>query len=364
MKKVSVQNYSMQSELELKSGEILVSPNIAYETWGNLNADLSNAILITTGLSPSSHAASNEHNSQKGWWEKLIGPNKAIDTNQFFVICANSLGSCFGSTGPSSINPKTNQPYKLLFPKLSIEDIASSLIRLTNHLGIKQLHTIVGPSMGGMTALSIVKQSPEIAKQMILISTSTSSRPFSIALRSLQRKMITSDPAWKNGDYDLADLPLEGMRLARFLGMVTYRSPEEWNQRFGRELIENIATNASLLDNTFQVEDYLHNRSDDFIKNFDPNSYLYLSRAIDLFDVVDESNSLPEEFKQTTLKKIKIIGVNSDYIFPFECQKELNEKFLLSGIESELIKLQSIQGHDSFLVDDLNFGKAIFKFLQ
>ena len=121
-----------------------------------------------------------------------------------------------------------------MFPKLSIEDIASSLIRLTNHLGIKQLHTIVGPSMGGMTALSIVKQSPEIAKQMILISTSTSSRPFSIALRSLQRKMITSDPAWKNGDYDLTDLPLEGMRLARFLGMVTYRSPEEWNQRWKR----------------------------------------------------------------------------------------------------------------------------------
>jgi len=364
MKKTSVRNYLIEEGLQLKSGEILISPNIAYETWGNLNKDFSNAVLVTTGLSPSSHIASNELNIEQGWWENIIGPNKAIDTNRFFVICANSLGSCFGSTGPSSKNPQTNQPYQLLFPRLSIEDIASSLISLVKHLGINQLQTIVGPSMGGMTALSIVQQAPEITKEMILISTSASSRPFSIALRSLQRKMITSDPAWKNGNYDLTDLPLEGMRLARFLGMVTYRSPEEWNQRFGRDLIEDIDTNANLFDNTFKVESYLHNRSDDFIKHFDPNSYLYLSRAIDLFDLMNDSNALPKEFNHTTLKKIKIIGVDSDYIFPFECQNELHKMFLSSGIQSELIQLQSIQGHDSFLVDDKNFGKAISTFLR
>ena len=337
---------------------------VAYETLGKLNSKKSNAILITTGLSPSAHISSSNIDKSPGWWEKIIGKNKPVDTDKYFVICVNSLGSCFGSSGPSSSSPQTGKKYKLSFPEVSIEDIAFSIKPVIDALEIQTLKAIIGPSMGGMTALSFIKQYPNIARDLILISTTASSRPFSIALRSLQRSMITLDPDWNEGNYNDADLPLKGMRQARFLGMITYRSPTEWNQRFGRKLIKDIAERADLFGNRFQIQDYLKRRSDDFITDFDPNSYLYLSNAIDAFDLTEDCNDIEEAIANFNLDRVLIIGVDEDYIFPFQCQEDLYSAFKTQKHNVDLLKLPSINGHDSFLVDHENFGNSLAKFLK
>jgi len=348
-----------------KNGTRFNNPiTIAYETVGELNSSKSNAVLITTGLSPSAHISSSKEDPSPGWWENIVGENKPIDTNKYCVICPNSLGSCFGSSGPSSKNPKSAKRYKLTFPKLSIEDIALSIKPILDELGIKTLKAIVGPSMGGMTALSLIQQFPKITRDLVLISAAASSKPFSIALRSLQRSLITADPRWKEGNYCNADLPLEGMKHARLLGMITYRSPTEWNKRFGRELIEDIADQANLFGNRFQIQDYLTRRSDDFISDFDPNSYLYLSNAIDAFDLTENANNLEEALTSLDLDRVLIIGVDEDYIFPFECQEEIYNAFVKHKHNVALHKLPSINGHDSFLVDHENFGKALAPFFE
>ena len=218
--------------------------------------------------------------------------------------------------------------------------------------------------MGGMTALSLIKQFPGITDDLVLISAASSSRPFSIALRSLQRSMITSDPQWEEGNYNQDDLPLEGMKHARFLGMITYRSPTEWNKRFGRKLIQNIAERADLFGNRFQIQDYLKRRSDDFISDFDPNSYLYLSNAIDAFDFAEDCDDIEETVENLDLNRVLIIGVEEDYIFPFQCQEDLYNAFSTQKYSVDLLKLPSINGHDSFLVDNENFGNALAKFFK
>ena len=365
MQKNARKSITIEPPFYFKNGVCFNDPiTIAYETLGELNTKKSNAILITTGLSPSAHVASSVKDRSPGWWENIVGNKKPIDTNKYFVICVNSLGSCFGSSGPFSKNPRTAERYKLTFPEISIEDIASSIKPVIEELRIKKLKAIVGPSMGGMTALSFIKQFPNIANELVLISAASSSRPFSIALRSLQRSMITSDPDWKEGNYNVDDLPLEGMKHARFLGMITYRSPTEWNKRFGRKLIQNIAEGADLFGNRFQIQDYLKRRSDDFISDFDPNSYLYLSNAIDAFDFAEGYDDIEETVANLDLNRVLIIGVEEDYIFPFQCQEDLYNAFLAQQYSVELLKLPSINGHDSFLVDHENFGSALAKFFK
>jgi homoserine O-acetyltransferase len=216
--------------------------------------------------------------------------------------------------------------------------------------------------MGGMTAMGLLLKYPSICEQLLLISTASASRPFSISLRSLQRLMITSDPDWKSGQYTVDDLPLNGMKLARMLGMITYRSAAEWNQRFGRDLVPSSENRDSFFKVDFQVEQYLHNRSNDFVGSFDPNAYLYLSRAIDLFDLEAYGESLADALSGFELDKITIIGVDKDFIFPFDYQLELCNAFQENKIDCKLIQLESVQGHDSFLVDTENFGSAIRTF--
>ena len=365
MNGITKKSVTIEPPFIFKNGAVFNDPiTIAYETLGTLNAKKNNAILVTTGLSPSAHIASSIDDSSPGWWESIVGKDKAIDTSKYFVICVNSLGSCFGSSGPSSKDPESGKRYRLSFPEISIEDIASSIKPVIDGLGIEALKAIVGPSMGGMTALSLIKQFPGITDELVLISAASSSRPFSIALRSLQRSMITSDPQWKEGNYNQDDLPLEGMKHARFLGMITYRSPTEWNKRFGRKLIQNIAERADLFGNRFQIQDYLKRRSDDFISDFDPNSYLYLSNAIDAFDFAEGYDDIEETAANLDLNRILIIGVEEDYIFPFQCQEDLYNAFSAQKYSVDLLKLPSINGHDSFLVDNENFGSALAKFFK
>src|SRR6185312_9456098 len=215
-------------------GGVLHGAHIAYETWGTLNEARSNALLLFTGLSPSAHAASSPGDPSEGWWQRMVGPELAIDTEQFFVICINSLGSCFGSTGPASIDPATGKPYRLTFPDLSVEDIARAGFETMRSLGIQRVDTVMGPSLGGMVVLAFAAQFPGAARRLVSISGTAAASPFAIALRSIQREAITSDPDWKQGQYAVDKPPRTGQRLARKLGTVTYRSPAEWQQRFGR----------------------------------------------------------------------------------------------------------------------------------
>lgn len=343
-------------------GGTLESPTIAYETWGRLDAKRGNAVLIFTGLSPSAHAASSRDDPTPGWWEEIIGPGKPIDTHRYYVVCVNSLGSCFGSTGPASINPQTGQVYRLSFPVLSLEDVARAGRETLRFLGIERAHAIVGPSMGGMTTLAFEMQFPGLTDSIVLMSTGTRALPFSIALRSLQREMIRKDPAWQNGNYPLDTPPLTGMRLARKLGMITYRSAEEWRLRFGRERVGSEFRNGDPFGMIFEVESYLEHHANKFIGQFDPNCYLYLSRASDLFDIADHGASVAGALDNVRVKRALIVGVKSDFLFPIHQQQELAEGLSGNGREVEYHELESLQGHDSFLVDMDSYRPLLARF--
>jgi len=343
-------------------GGTLVSPTIAYETWGELDSDKRNAILIFTGLSPSAHAASSKDDPAPGWWEEIIGPGKPIDTRRFFVICVNSLGSCFGSTGPASNDPATGEIYRLSFPVLSLEDVARAGRETLRHLSIEHVHSIVGPSMGGMTALAFEMQFPGMADSIVLMSSGTRALPFSIALRSLQREMIRKDPAWQAGNYPMDSPPLTGMRMARKLGMITYRSAEEWRLRFGRERAGSEYRTDDPFDVNFEIESYLEHHANKFIGQFDPNCYLYLSRASDLFDIADHGASVPGSLAKVEVKRALIIGVKTDFLFPIQQQQELADGLSGNGRVVEYHELESLQGHDSFLVDMDSYRPIIAEF--
>jgi homoserine O-acetyltransferase len=354
--------FAYDGEFPMHLGGTLAMPTIAYETWGKLDEARSNAILIFTGLSPSAHAASSNEDRTQGWWEEIIGPGKPIDTRRYFVICVNSLGSCFGSTGPASVNPATDEIYRLSFPVLSLEDVARAGRETLTYLGIERVAAIVGPSMGGMTTLAFEMMFPGLADAIVLMSSGTRSLPFSIALRSLQREMIRKDPDWQSGNYPMNSPPLTGMRLARKLGMITYRSAEEWRLRFGRERAGSEYRNGDPFGINFEVESYLEHHANKFIGQFDPNCYLYLSRASDLFDIADHGASVAGSLAKVQAGRVLIIGVKTDFLFPIHQQQELAEGLSGHGRSVDYHELDSLQGHDSFLVDMDSYRPIISKF--
>ncbi len=349
--------FKIDEPFSFKKGGVLPSITLAYETWGELNKDASNAVLILTGLSPSAHTASSPQDPSPGWWEPMVGPGKPIDSDRFFVISPNSLGSCKGSSGPAGENPETGKPYRLDFPELCIEDIAASAFELVRHLGIERLSTMVGPSMGGMSALAYLQQNPNGARHFLTISSSPNSAPFSIAIRSLQRELIVSDPAWSNGNYDDKNWPETGMRMARKLGMLSYRSGEEWRERFGRRLQDYFPT--ELFGMNYEVESYLEAAARRFIHSFDPCCYLYLSRCMDWFNVADGFPDLTAALAAIQLRSACVIGVGTDILFPAYQQKEIADALSQNGVETSFTNLDSLMGHDAFLVDYSHFTPLV-----
>ncbi len=345
--------------LEMSCGEVLHHPVLAYETWGELNSRRDNAIWVFTGLSPSAHAASSADDPSAGWWEEMIGAAKPIDTDRYFVICMNSLGSCFGSTGPASQSPSSGRPYGLDFPELRLEDIAHAGRLLMNHLGIATLDTIVGPSMGGMVALALAVREPGISRRLLLISTAGQAMPQAIALRSLQREMVWRDPQWCNGRYEPGAGPVDGLRLARKLGVISYRASAEWEQRFGRKPARAGSPSDGPFAMRFEVEAYLEHQARKFTGQFDANCYLYLSHAMDLFDLADYGGTVAAGLQRIEVERSLVVGVQSDRLFPLYQQKEI-----AAGLNGtvELIVLDSMQGHDSFLVDMDGFRPVIAAF--
>ncbi len=356
------QIFRYPGSFEMRLGGSLPELEIAYETWGRLNERRDNAVLIFTGMSPSAHASSSAADPSPGWWEQMVGPGRPIDTRRFFVVCMNSLGSCFGSTGPASLDPRTGAPYRLAFPVLTLEDVANAGRALVAELGISRLRAVVGPSMGGMSALALVLQHPGISQGLLLISTAARSLPFATALRSLQREMIRRDPAWNEGNYAPGEGPVAGMRLARKLGMITYRSALEWEQRFGRERTAAERRSSDPFGIDFEVEAYLEHHALKFTGDFDANCYLYLSRASDLFDVADHGGSLAAGLGRIRLERAMVIGVETDLLFPIRQQRELAAGLESPGRDVRLVELPSIQGHDSFLVDMDRFRPVVAEF--
>lgn len=347
-----------------RGGGCLSHVDVAYETWGELNAARDNAILLFTGLSPSAHAASSQLDPSPGWWEEMIGKDHPIDTRRYFLICVNSLGSCFGSTGPASINPDTGKPYRLDFPVLSLEDVARSARELLRGLGIEKLSAVMGASMGGMSALAFAVKFPTMAESVISISAAARALPFAIALRSLQREIIRSDPSWNQGDYPLGEGPIRGMQLARKLGMITYRSSKEWQLRFGRERVAEERKTGDAFAIDFEVESYMEAHARKFTGQFDPNCYLYLSRAMDLFDLGDHGGSVPAALARVKARRALVIGVETDFLFPLFQQQEIATELEAAGVEVTFAGLDSLQGHDAFLVDMDNFRPLIGEFLS
>jgi homoserine O-acetyltransferase len=344
-------------------GGVLHGARVAYETWGTLNTARSNAILLFTGLSPSAHAKSSAQDTSEGWWEGMIGAGGFIDTNRYFVVCVNSLGSCFGSTGPASDSPVTGAPYRMNFPELSVEDIARGGFETLRSLGIEQADTLIGPSLGGMSVLAFLGQFPGAARRVISISGTAAASPFAIALRSIQREAILRDPDWAGGGYTNEKPPATGMRIARKLGMMTYRSAHEWVQRFGREPVSPELREDEPFAPEFAIQSYLEAHARRFVRAFDPNCYLYISRGMDRFDLAKHGGTNAAALKKSGAEHALVIGVESDMLFAIAEQRALAEDFRNAGVATRFAPLDCIEGHDSFLIDIERFGKEMSAFL-
>jgi homoserine O-acetyltransferase len=362
--------FALPSPFRMKRGGELHGASVAYETWGELNAARDNGLLILTGLSPSAHAASSVDDPSSGWWEGMIGSGKAIDTTHWFVICVNSLGSDKGSTGPASIDPASGEPYRLNFPDLALEDVAEAAHATVSSLGIEQLACLIGCSMGGMSALAYMLLHPGSARAHISVDTAPQAQPFAIAIRSLQREAIRLDPRWNEGRYDIHardgdHYPDIGMSIARKLGVITYRSAMEWNGRFARIRLDPEQRGDDPFGREFQVESYLEGHARRFVRHFDPNCYLYLSRASDWFDIAEYGNgSVHEGLQRIRIEQAMVIGVSTDILFPLEQQEQIAKGLEAAGAAVDFVALDSPQGHDAFLVDIENYSRAIGGFLD
>ena len=362
--------FKLPSPFAMKRGGTLHDAHVAYETWGTLNAAGDNAVLVLTGLSPSAHMTSCAVDPSPGWWEAMAGPGKAIDSSRWFVICVNSLGSDKGSTCPASIDPASGKPYRLSFPELALEDVANAAHAVVTHLGIARLACLIGCSMGGMSALAYMLLHPGSVCAHISVDTAPQAQPFAIAIRSLQREAIRLDPQFADGNYDIhaesgGIYPDTGMSIARKLGVITYRSAMEWNGRFARIRLDPEQREDEPFGREFQVESYLEGHAQRFVRNFDPNSYLYLSRASDWFDIAEYGHgSVLEGLKRICIEQAMVIGVSTDILFPLQQQEQIAEGLEAAGAQVEFVALDSPQGHDAFLVDIDNYSRAIGGFLK
>ncbi len=335
-------------ELKLECGSALGPVTLAYEAYGQLNEDKSNAILVLHALSGDAHAAGfHEGDKEQGWWDDLIGPGKGLDTNKYFVICSNIIGGCKGSTGPCSVNPKTGKPYGLSFPVITITDMVKAQKHLIDYLGIKKLLSVIGGSMGGMQVLQWVANFPQSVCSAIPIATSLKHSPQQIAFDEVGRQAVMADPAWRDGNYyDQKEKPEKGLAVARMLGHVTYMSDKSMEEKFSRRLKEKNYSFKFSAD--FEVEGYLRNKGDNFVKRFDANSYLYITKAMDYFDL--SCNKLIHTDKHSDVRFL-VIAFKSDWLYPAYQSQEIVRHLKIKGIDATFCEVKSTYGHDAFLLE-------------
>jgi len=362
---VETQGFRIPEEIALEHGGQLSEVDVAYETYGKLNNEKNNAILVCHALSGDAHAGGWRKGEEKpGWWDNIIGPGKALDTDKFLIICSNVLGGCKGTTGPSSINPGTWKPYGLDFPFITVKDMVDVQKRLREHLGIDKLFAIIGGSFGGMQVLQRCISYPEAIRLAIPIATSAYSSPQQIAFNEVGRRAITSDPDWDNGNYYSRYPPARGLSLARMIGHITYLSDESMHQKFGRRRQRKAEYGFDFTTLDFQVESYLSYHGDAFVKRFDANSYLYITKAIDYFDLTKNgAQSLAEAFKGVRAKFL-VISISSDWLYPpYQC-KEIADALSASDIDVRHCEIKSNYGHDAFLLESGQMNYTIQNFLS
>ncbi|MFP4473424.1 MAG: homoserine O-acetyltransferase [Candidatus Omnitrophota bacterium] len=350
-------------ELELKSGQKLGPLTLAYETYGTLNTERSNAILICHALTGDAHAAGwHEGDKKPGWWDCMIGPGKAFDTNKYFVICSNVLGGCQGTTGPSSVNPQSGKPYGLSFPVITIRDMVAAQKLLIDHLGIDKLLAVAGGSMGGLQVMKWAILYPESVNSAVVIATNYRHNAQQIALHEVGRQAIMSDPDWNEGNYYDKNRPSHGLALARMIGHITYMSEKSMDEKFGRRLIGNEKFGYDFSAD-FEVQNYLRYRGDSFVERFDANSYLYLTKAVDYFDLGEEGGSLRDALRQATAKFL-VLSFTSDWLYPSHQLKTFVKALKINGQDVTDVVIESDYGHDAFLIKNDRQIHVIEHFLK
>lgn len=344
----------------LESGQELSPVTLAFETYGELNGDRSNAILIAHALSGNAHAAGYHAGDDKpGWWEPMIGPGKAFDTRRYFVICSNVLGGCKGSTGPSSVNARSGRPYGLDFPLITICDMVRAQKHLVDHLGISRLLCVAGGSMGGMQVLQWVSSYPAMVRSAIPIATTLKHSPQQIAFDEVGRQAVMADPAWRHGDYYDHGQPRRGLAVARMVGHITYMSDRSMEEKFSRRLRDE---NYSFsFGSDFEVEGYLRYKGDSFVRRFDANSYLYITRAMDYFDLSGGALIPADRTIDTTFL---VIAFRSDWLYPPHQSKEIVRQLKIRNVDATYCEIRSTYGHDAFLLEVEEQTRLISHFLN
>ncbi len=362
--------FALDRPFALQSGGLLRDVTLAYETWGRLDQDASNAILICHAWTGDAHAADHHDRDQPapGWWEGVIGPGLAIDTDRFFVVCSNVLGGCQGSTGPASAHPDDGRPYGSRFPVLTIRDMVRAQQRLADHLGVAVWASVIGGSMGGMQVLEWATTYPERVRSIVPIATCAQATAQQIAWGAIGRRAIRLDPRWRGGDYydaEPGDGPAEGLSIARMVAQVTFRSDNVFTDRFGRQLVTNDPHPVDGVDlwQRFVVEQYLDYHGDKLARRFDANSYMIIGKAMDLHDIGDRPGGL-----EVAMAKIKVptlvMGIWSDILYPDYQQREIRDRLVANGTPCEYVEIDSPHGHDAFLLSVDQVSAALGPFLS
>ncbi|MDY7018220.1 MAG: homoserine O-acetyltransferase [Nitrospirota bacterium] len=347
----------------LALGGEIQNVTIAYETYGKLSAAKDNVILIVHALSGDAHVAGyhTAHDKRPGWWDFVVGPKKAIDTDRYFVVCSNILGGCSGSTGPSSLNPDTGKPYGILFPMITVKDMVFAQRLLLEHLGVKQVLSVIGGSMGGMQALLWGVYFHDFVRSIVPCATTGRLSPQNIAFDEVGRFAIMADPNWRGGDYYGHKPPARGLATARMIAHITYLSKASMLEKFGRQ--PSIQMGKSWFEPSFSVEDYLHHQGTTFVERFDANSYLYITKAMDIFDFFQEWEEAPQ-YDWSKGPKVLIPAFSSDWLFPPEDSKALVKAFKRRGADISFIEVNSDYGHDAFLLEKSQLSPIIRDFLR
>ena len=361
---IAPQTAHFSEPLTLKSGEVLPQFDLVFETYGTLNAAKSNAVLICHALSGNHHVAGKHAESDRysGWWDNLVGPGKPLDTNKFFVIGVNNLGGCHGSSGPSSINPDSKKPYGASFPIVTVEDWVNSQARLLDQLGIQQLAAVIGGSLGGMQALQWTIAYPERIKYALVIASAPNLTAQNMAFNEVARQAIITDPEFYDGDYYAHNtVPRRGLRIARMLGHITYLSDDAMGEKFGRKLKDTIKYS---FDVEFEMESYLRYQGDRFAGEFDANTYLRMTRALDYYDPALEYGGDLSKALSKVKAKFLVVSFTSDWRFSPDRSREIVKALLDNERTVSYAEVTALHGHDAFLMPDAHYHSILRNYLQ
>ena len=362
---VAPRDFIHREPFTFKSGQTLPGFTLRYETYGTLSATRDNVVVVCHALSGDHHCAGwhSPQDRKPGWWNNLIGPGKAVDTRRFFVVCANVLGGCQGSSGPSSINPATGRPHGIAFPFVTIRDMVRAQKLLLDHLGVTGVHAVVGGSMGGMQALQFAIEYPRLVRRVLAMATTGRESAQAIAFNEVGRQAIMQDPAWNRGDYPRDGGPRVGLAIARMMAHITYVSDASMDRKFGRRKKDTAAPEAYTFDLQFEVESYLRHQGQSFINRFDANSYLYITRALDQFDLEEGGQSLEQAFAPVDAETL-VVGFTSDWLFPPAQNRRLALALLRAGKRASYAELATDLGHDSFLLESEDLYALVRAFLE